>query len=147
VALDVALADRTAHERTGVYTIAASVRRGLVDLSRPYELLGDAIVPDPQFVPVRRDLQRHVPHWLQRTLRNLVTARPRLVDEPACTRCGDCASICGADAITLAPTPVYDDNACVRCYACTEVCPTRAIDNVSPFLSRLLSRKTDRATS
>jgi formate hydrogenlyase subunit 6/NADH:ubiquinone oxidoreductase subunit I len=36
--------------------------------------------------------------------------------------------------------PVFDDHRCVRCFACTEVCPTRAIDNMTPPLARLLAR-------
>ena len=105
VALDVALADRTAHERRSVYTIAASERRGLVDLDDPFHLAGDPIEPDTDFKPARRDMQERVPPSLQRTARNLITARPRLVDPDACTRCGECATICGADAITLTPLP------------------------------------------
>ena len=140
VALDVALADRTAHERKSVYTVAASTRRGLVDLDDPYRLAGDPIVPDPTFKPVRRDMQERVPPALQRTFRNLITARPRLVKPDACIRCNECAAICGARAIVMDPLPDYDDSACVRCFACTEVCPTAAIDNVSPLFVRLLSR-------
>ena len=71
-------------------------------------------------------------------MRGALTSRPRLVDAAACTRCGDCAQICGASAITLAPTPVYDDDKCVRCYACTEICPTAAIQDVRPLTLRLL---------
>ena len=141
VALDVALADRTAHERRSVYTIAACVRRGLVDLDAPYGLAGDPIEPDRAFKPVRRDLQELLPPSLHRTARNLITARPRLVDSDACTRCGECATICGASAITLSPLPAFDDHECVRCYACTEVCPTAAIDNVTPRVARLLGAR------
>lgn len=141
VALDVALADRTAHDRRSVYTIAASERRGLVDLADPYRLAGDPIEPDPTFRPVRRDMQERVPPALQRTFRNVITARPRLVKPEACIRCNECAAICGARAIAMEPLPEYDDSLCVRCFACTEVCPTAAIDNVSPLLVRLLSRE------
>jgi uncharacterized protein (DUF362 family)/Pyruvate/2-oxoacid:ferredoxin oxidoreductase delta subunit len=137
-ALDVALADRTAHERARVYTIAASARRGLLDLSDPYRPAGDPIEPDHDFRPVRRDMQELLPPALHRLARNLITARPRLVDADACIRCNECAAICGTRAIAMDPLPDYDDSACVRCFACTEVCPTAAIDNVSPLLVRLL---------
>jgi uncharacterized protein (DUF362 family)/Pyruvate/2-oxoacid:ferredoxin oxidoreductase delta subunit len=139
-ALDCALADRTAHERGAVYTIAASARRGLVDLHDPYRAAGDPIEPDATFRPVRRDLQELLPPSLHRAARNLITARPLLVDPDACIRCNECAAICGAHAITMNPLPDYDDSLCVRCFACTEVCPTAAIDNVSPLLVRLFSR-------
>ncbi len=46
LALDAALADRAAHERRHVYTVAASVRRGLLDLYDPYRLSGDPIEPE-----------------------------------------------------------------------------------------------------
>jgi len=140
VALDAALADRTAHERRSVYTVAASARRGLLDLDHPYRTAGDPIEPDHGFTPVRRDIQGLLPPSLHRAARNLITARPRLVDPDACIRCGDCAEICGASAIAMDPLPLYDDRLCVRCFACTEVCPTAAIDNVSPPLVRLLRR-------
>jgi uncharacterized protein (DUF362 family)/Pyruvate/2-oxoacid:ferredoxin oxidoreductase delta subunit len=141
VALDVALADRTAHERRSVYTVAAAERRGLVDLGAPFALAGDPIEPDRDFKPTRRDLQERLPPSLHRTARNLITARPRLVDPEACTRCGECATICGAQAISLSPLPEFDDHACVRCYACTEVCPTAAIDNVTPRAARLFGAR------
>jgi len=140
VALDAALADRTAHPRDSVYTLAAAARRGLIDLAQPYRLAGDPVEPATDFQPVARDLQRLVPAPLHRLARDLVTARPRLVDPAACIRCRECEQICGAAAVRLDPLPVYDDRRCVRCYACTEVCPTRAIDNVSPPLARLLAR-------
>lgn len=140
LALDAALADRTAHERTHVYTIAASVRRGLLDLYDPYSLAGDPIEPEMAFKPVRRDMQGLLPPALHRLTRNLITARPRLMNPDACIHCNECAAICGTGAIVMNPLPDYDDSACVRCFACTEVCPTASIDNVSPLLVRLFSR-------
>jgi uncharacterized protein (DUF362 family)/ferredoxin len=140
VALDAALADRTAHRRRDVYTLDAAERRGLVDLDDPYTLAGDAVEPALDFVPAGKDFQARLPEGLQRLGRRLLTARPRLVDAKACIECGECAGICGAQAIVLAPLPVFDDHRCVRCFACTEVCPTRAIDNMTPPLARLLAR-------
>ena len=141
VALDVALADRTAHDRRRVYTVAASERRGLVSLETPFLLAGDAIVPDTGFRPVGRDIQELLPPAFHRTARNLITARPRLVDAEACTQCGECRTICGTQAIALVPLPTFDDHLCVRCYACTEVCPTAAIDNVTPRVARLFGAR------
>jgi ferredoxin len=139
VALDAALADRTAHRRRDVQVLAAAERRGLVDLDDAYTLAGDAIEPATDFVPAGRDVQDRVPAGLRRLGRQFITARPQLVDAAACTECGECAQICGASAIALAPRPIFDDHLCVRCYACTEVCPTRAIDNVTPRLARFLA--------
>lgn len=140
VALDAALADRTNHRRRDVYVLAAAEHRRLIDLDDPYTLAGDPIEPALDFVPAGRDFQGRLPAGLQRLGRRLVTARPLLVDAAACSECGECAQICGADAIALSPLPVFDDQRCVRCFACTEVCPTRAIDNVTPPLARLLAR-------
>jgi len=140
MALDAALCDRTAHERRHVHTVAASARRGLLDLERPYRLAGDPIEAERSFKPVRRDMQELLPPSLHRLARNLITARPRLVNADACIRCNECAAICGTRAIAMDPLPDYDDSACVRCFACTEVCPTAAIDNVSPLLVRVFSR-------
>lgn len=136
-ALDAALADRTDHARRSVYTLAAAERRGLIDLDRPYHLAGHPIRPEAGFRPARRDLQELFPPALHRIARRLATARPRLVNPAACSECGECATICGAQAIQLAPRPVFDDARCVRCYACTEVCPTAALDAVTPLLARL----------
>jgi uncharacterized protein (DUF362 family)/Pyruvate/2-oxoacid:ferredoxin oxidoreductase delta subunit len=137
-ALDAALADLTVHERPTVYTLAAAERRGLIDLADPYRLEGDPIEPDRGFEHAPRDAQDRLPAPVRRLARTLLTSRPRLVNETACTRCGDCAQICGASAITLQPTPVYDDDKCVRCYACTEICPTAAIQDVRPLTLRLM---------
>ena len=140
VALDAALADRTGHDRREVNTLAAAARRGLIDLDDPYRLSGDAIVADPDFKQAGRDLQSLLPAPLHRATRNLVTARPRVVDRKACISCGECETICGAGAIRLDPTPVFDDSLCVRCICCTEICPTAAIDAVSPWPARLVGR-------
>lgn len=61
LALDAALADRTAHPRERVYTVAASARRGLLDLADPYRVAGDPIEPDTGFTPVQKDLQVLLP--------------------------------------------------------------------------------------
>ncbi|MFA4965569.1 MAG: DUF362 domain-containing protein [Thermoleophilia bacterium] len=140
-ALDVALADRTAHEPGSVYTIAASARRGLVDLAAPYRLAGDPVEPDTGFKPIAGDREGLLPGALSHTARRLVAAQPRLIDAKACIFCRECEQICGAGAVHLDPLPLFDDHACVRCYACTEVCPTAAIDNVVPRLARLLARR------
>jgi ferredoxin len=140
VALDAALADRTAHARAQVYTLVAAARRGLIDLERPYRLAGDPIVAEQSFEQAHRDLQTLLPSPLHRALRNLITARPRLVDEQACSLCGECETICGAGAIAANPTPVFDDALCVRCFCCTEVCPTGATDAVAPLPTRLIGR-------
>ena len=141
VALDAALADRVGFERRTLWVLAAAERRGVTDLRSPYTPVGDPIVAEAGFVPAARDTQEssRVPPGFHRFARNRVSARPKLVEPDKCTRCRDCATICGAAAITMDPLPVFDDKRCVRCYACTEVCPTAAIDNVAPRLAKLFA--------
>jgi uncharacterized protein (DUF362 family)/Pyruvate/2-oxoacid:ferredoxin oxidoreductase delta subunit len=139
-ALDAAIADRTGHQRREVYTLAAAADRGLVDLDDPYELAGDSIAADDRFTAAQRDWEAQIPMSWRRAGRRLFTARPQVVDAPACIRCGDCQSICAAAAVKVAELPVYEDGACVRCYACVEVCPTGAIDSVNPPLVRFWQR-------
>jgi uncharacterized protein (DUF362 family)/Pyruvate/2-oxoacid:ferredoxin oxidoreductase delta subunit len=141
LALDAALADVTAHRRADVYVLAAGARRGLIDLDDPYRLVGDPIEPVLDFVPAVKDAEGMVPGRFRGLARRLLTARPRLTRPSECSRCGDCAAICGAQAIRLAPNPVIDDDACVRCYACAEVCPSGALETDVPPLARLLSRR------
>jgi uncharacterized protein (DUF362 family)/ferredoxin len=145
VALDAALADRTDHHYGHVHTLAAAGRRGLIDLHRPYDLAGDPIERDRDFEPSTRDFEgtqggatSPAPAVVRRLSRSLLSARPRLVDASACTRCESCVEICGVKAVTLEPVPVFDDDLCVRCYACTEICPTAAILEVAPWPARAL---------
>jgi uncharacterized protein (DUF362 family) len=136
IALDAAIADRTAHQRQEVYTLAAAARRGLIDLAHAYELVGDAVEPDHTFVPAKWDADTGGTSRGRRLGRRLLTARPRLVDAAACNACGDCAAMCGVGAITMDGEPLFDDATCVRCFCCTEICPTAAIAEVSPALAR-----------
>jgi len=138
LALDAALADRTAHRRSDIYVLAAGQRRGLIDLDHPYELVGDPIEAATDFVPAVKDADGMMPGMFRGVARRLMAGRPGLVDAQACTQCGDCESICGARAIKLAPAPVFNDDACVRCYACAEVCPNGALDVVTPAMARFL---------
>jgi uncharacterized protein (DUF362 family)/ferredoxin len=139
LALDAALADRTAHRREDIYVLAAGVRRSLIDLELPYELAGDPIEPATDFLPAVKDADGMIPRRFRGVARRLMAGRPGLARPDACTQCGDCESICGARAIQLAPAPIFDDDACVRCYACAEVCPSAALDVITPAMARFLS--------
>jgi ferredoxin len=50
----------------------------------------------------------------------------RQVIAEACTKCGVCAEICPAIAITLAPYPCFGET-CILCYNCMRLCPEKAI--------------------
>ena len=112
VALDVALADRTAHERRAVYTVAAaaSARPASTSTTRTVS----PATPSSRTPPSSRSgatCRSCCPPSLHRLARNLITARPRLVKPDACIRCNECAAICGARAIAMDPLPDYDDSA------------------------------------
>ena len=57
VALDAALADRTAHRYHYVYTLAAAERRGLIDLAAPTSSPATRSRRDHGFVPSTRDFE------------------------------------------------------------------------------------------
>ena len=144
VALDAALAVRTAHRLESVHTLAAAAGRGLIDLGRPFELAGDPLIAATGFVPARRDLADRIPHVAWRVGRRILTARPRVVIPDACIQCGECERICAAGACDVGDLPRFSDDTCVRCYACVEVCPERAIDALNPPLVRMVQRLTPR---
>jgi ferredoxin len=48
-------------------------------------------------------------------------------DEDTCVMCGDCATNCPADAITLDPEFHIDDR-CIACYCCVELCPEGSME-------------------
>ena len=50
----------------------------------------------------------------------------REVDEEICSQCEVCAEFCPADAVTLAPYPVFGED-CVYCFNCMRSCPEGAI--------------------
>ena len=141
VALDCALADRTAHERKSrVHHRRVGAprprrpRRPVPPRRRPHRAGPDVQAGPPGHAGAAAAVA--APRWR-------ATSSPRARDSStpdACIRCNECAAICGARAIAMDPLPDYDDSLCVRCFACTEVCPTAAIDNVSPALVRLFSR-------
>lgn len=71
--------------------------------------------------------------------------RRRLVSKPVqqgqCSRCGECAQICQAQAVSLDKQGIrFDYERCIRCYCCQEVCPADAIGFKQGLMLRLLSR-------
>jgi ferredoxin len=49
-----------------------------------------------------------------------------------CTRCGKCATVCPAAAVTIGNTVVTDPDLCISCCACVKNCPTKARIVVDP---------------
>ncbi|MEW6673354.1 MAG: hypothetical protein AB1427_16755 [Thermodesulfobacteriota bacterium] len=52
---------------------------------------------------------------------------PRRVVADKCTQCAVCQLECPADAIVMAPYPVFGD-ACFGCFNCVRLCPEKAIE-------------------
>ncbi|MGM0603647.1 MAG: NADH-quinone oxidoreductase subunit NuoF [Bacillota bacterium] len=54
-----------------------------------------------------------------------------VIDEDHCIGCGQCKTVCPADAITGEKQKAHtiDPEACISCGACAEVCPVDAISN------------------
>ncbi len=85
------------------------------------------------------------PGVMGRALRRMLVSWPRVV-AAGCVRCGQCASVCAAGAITAGKAPEghaarIDYSKCIRCFCCHEICPERAIDLKTPLLARLLGWK------
>ncbi|NTU71812.1 MAG: 4Fe-4S binding protein [Coriobacteriia bacterium] len=57
----------------------------------------------------------------------LYGARQRAVDSDACTRCGQCATLCPVNNITVTDEGVRIGSDCVWCFACLNWCPHKAI--------------------
>jgi len=80
------------------------------------------------------------PEAVRGFMRKYVIQRPE-VDSKTCRVCGDCWSICPAEAVVHDVHGVrIDTEKCIRCYCCIEVCPHGAIHAKEPFLGKLRTR-------
>lgn len=64
---------------------------------------------------------------------------PKIHFSSRCVRCGYCAKICPAKAITMTPTPKTDHKKCIGCYCCHELCPSAAVELKRFFLLEWLT--------
>lgn len=80
-----------------------------------------------------------LPGVLGDLLARLVWVKPG-VRADTCVGCGDCVTMCPADAIQLSDgRAVIDDERCRRCLCCHEACPAGAIDVRMSRLARLIA--------
>jgi len=105
---------------------------GIEEVKRPFVLPVSASRVDYQ-----------LPAWMKRRLKRSLSSFPVLKEE-RCTSCGQCASICPMNAITLHGGDrgggVVEKEKCINCYCCQEICPERAIDLVPGRLLKVFRR-------
>ena len=120
---------RAAHER-GL---------GVTDPNRiSYGALSPKDLSIQDFRVPRLDAVGMLPHSFDWFTNRYLVSRPVHM-EGACTRCGQCAEICPADALYLEEKRVrFDYKRCIRCYCCQEVCPQDSIAFQKGLLVRLL---------
>ncbi len=144
-ALDVAGAHLMNLGVCDVPTLQSAVERGLApkDVSG-LTMFGDLesfVIPDFQLTP-KHDVQ----FWgtkdptISKVLTKLFASTPK-VDRTDCVGCGECKSVCPANAITLRNRIAeINRQACIRCFCCQEFCPKGAIRVHRPFVARMVDK-------
>jgi ferredoxin len=123
--------------------MAAQQKVGETNLSN-IEVVGEEITRwifrEFKHVSIQKDamLPAWLPAFLTAWMRSLLLDRPAL-RRRKCRRCGVCAKICAARAITLSKgRPVFNYNKCIGCYCCQEMCNFAAIKIRKSFLARVI---------
>lgn len=144
-ALDVAGAHLMNLDVCDVPTLQAAVERNLApkDVSE-LTVFGDLesfVIPDFQLTP-KQDVQLWGPkNPAIATMLTKMFASTPLVDRAGCVGCGECKSVCPANAIQIQNRIAkIDRSACIRCFCCQEFCPKGAIRVHRPFVARLVDR-------
>ncbi len=79
-----------------------------------------------------------LPEIFHGVMRKHLTQRPA-IREKICVRCGECAKICQAKAISLANKGfAFDYDKCIRCYCCLEICPAGAVRTEETLPGKML---------
>jgi uncharacterized protein (DUF362 family)/ferredoxin len=144
-ALDLAAAHLMNLGVQDVPTLRAAFERGLIpeDVSglNTFGNLASFVIPDFQLTP-----KHDVKLWGSKEpmtagiLSRLFANSPR-VDPDQCVGCGDCATVCPANAIKIADRRAkIDKGKCIRCFCCQEFCPKAAIRVYRPLPARLIDK-------
>lgn len=146
VALDAVMEHITGFAPGEVRTTTAAAEKGLgeCDLSRIQVQGADLASLRHPLKRAPGGIRHGFPGWVGHLLRDMIWVRP-LVDPTVCIRCGACAGICPAHAVTVEDFAVIDYHKCLECFCCQEVCPVGAIDTRRSWLARrIIGRPADR---
>jgi uncharacterized protein (DUF362 family)/Pyruvate/2-oxoacid:ferredoxin oxidoreductase delta subunit len=130
--------------------IAARTGRPLCRIDQ-IRLLGDALdgLRPRRFRPAKStDVNFGLPAFLERPLKNSLTARP-VPDFELCQACNLCVRHCPPKAMELRRGKlVIDYQRCIRCFCCQELCPHGALLTEQGLLLRLVDflGKTSKST-
>lgn len=78
-------------------------------------------------MPKAMDVGWNLPSVVRNVMKRVFVKKPKCAHE-LCKKCGICAEVCPAGALTSDEEfPAFDYKACIRCYCCQEMCPEGAI--------------------
>ena len=144
-ALDVAGAHLMNLGVCDVPTLQAAVERGFAPMDvSGLTVFGDLesfVIPDFKLTP-KQDVQLWGPKnpAIAKVLTKLFASTPK-VDRTNCVGCGECKSVCPANAITLRKRIAeINRQSCIRCFCCQEFCPKGAIHVHRPFVARIVDK-------
>lgn len=98
----------------------------------------------PFLLPPVAEVHFGLPRFLQRHLRNQLTARPVVLAD-SCRLCEICLKACPPGAMTVRNGRIeVDYRHCIRCFCCRELCPEAALELRKGLLLRLFGGREKR---